>query len=78
MTRLKATIRRRLFDVAAALAALAGSKLELPPIFLTSRARVAHGLPPIATLKSDAVRVTKGGVEEKFPGVARLASAGCE
>jgi hypothetical protein len=40
--------------------------------------RVACGLPPIATLKSDAVRVVKRDAEKKFPGVARLASAECE
>jgi len=77
MTRLKVTIRCRLSDVGTALAAFAAPEFELPPIILMLRACVAHGLPPIVTLRSDAFRVAKGDAEKEFPGVARLASVGC-
>jgi hypothetical protein len=69
------SIRRRLFDVAAALAA---SELELPPINSASRACVAHGSPPIMALMSDAFRVATGNAGNAVVGVARPASVGRE
>jgi hypothetical protein len=70
--------RCRLFDVAAAVAAIAVLELDLTPLILTSRACVARGLPPIATLKPDAFRGANCGANNEFPGAARLASAECE